>query len=104
MGKKHEVFYLESSKDTQSLLSNHFFIEQKVDIKLMKTEDKLKEWGPAGRATETTSTHISYNLSGKSLTAPWDMDFCGGTVYHVLQKDFKYSESNSSDMKDKANL
>lgn len=43
----------------------------------------------------TTSTY---------LMALWAMDFCGGTVYDILQKDFRYSESNSSGMKDKANL
>lgn len=59
--KNHEVCNLESSKDTQSLPSNRFFIEQKVDIKLVRTKDKLKEWGLAGITTETTSTHISYN-------------------------------------------
>lgn len=42
--------------------------------------------------------------TSKYLTALWAMDFCGGTVYDILQTDFRYSESNSSGMKDKANL
>lgn len=38
-------------------IHNHFLaiiLLLKVDIKLMKTKDKLKEWRPAGRTTETT--------------------------------------------------
>lgn len=67
----------------------------------MKTKDKLKEWGQMEELQKPQE--LTSATTGKYLMALWTTDFCRGTVYEVLQKDFKYRESKSSGMKDKAN-